>query len=94
MAATACPQFQRSFRASLAYRLCLVADGSFDGMITFMDAWEWDIAAGSLIAARAGAKVSDKYGLSLDFNARARNRQALSPARPLLHDDLMPLINA
>lgn len=39
------PDFQRSFRASLAYRLCLVADGSFDGMITFMDAWEWDIAA-------------------------------------------------
>lgn len=88
------PQFQRSFRASLAYRLCLVADGSFDGMITFMDAWEWDIAAGSLIAARAGAKVSDRYGLALEFNARTAQSSGTFACAPLLHDDLMAEINA
>ena len=88
------PQFQRSFRASLAYRLCLVADGSFDGMITFMDAWEWDIAAGSLIAARAGATVSDRYGLALDFNALTAQSPGTFACAPLLHDDLMGLTNA
>ena len=86
------PEFQRNFRASLAYRLCLVADGSFDGMITFMDAWEWDIAAGSLIAARAGAKVSDKQGKSLCFNAASAQSAGTLACAPALHSDLMPLI--
>ncbi|MDB5664468.1 3'(2'),5'-bisphosphate nucleotidase CysQ [Cypionkella sp.] len=86
------PDFQRSFRASLAYRLCLVADGSFDGMITFMDAWEWDVAAGSLIAARAGAAVSDKHGQALRFNAPGAQSAGTFACAPALHRDLMPRI--
>jgi myo-inositol-1(or 4)-monophosphatase len=62
------PPFRRNFRASLAYRLCLVSDGQFDGMATFRPTWEWDIAAGSLIAARAGAIVTDQKGKELRFN--------------------------
>lgn len=45
------PDVKRSFRASLAFRLCLVAEGRHDGMLMLRQAWEWDIAAGSLIAA-------------------------------------------
>lgn len=89
---TPLPEFQRSFRASLAYRLCLVADGSFDGMITFQDAWEWDIAAGGLIAARAGAKVSDKRGASLRFNAPGAQSAGTFACAPALHADLMPRV--
>lgn len=62
------PEITRSFRASLAYRLCLAAEGRFDGMLTLRDAWEWDIAAGSLIAERAGAVVTDRLGQALRFN--------------------------
>jgi myo-inositol-1(or 4)-monophosphatase len=62
------PEIIRSFRASLAYRLCLAAEGRFDGMLTLRDAWEWDIAAGSLIAERAGATVTDQTGAALRFN--------------------------
>jgi myo-inositol-1(or 4)-monophosphatase len=62
------PEITRSFRASLAYRLCLAAEGRFDGMLTLRDAWEWDIAAGALIAERAGAVVSDMTGAGLRFN--------------------------
>jgi myo-inositol-1(or 4)-monophosphatase len=62
------PDLKRSFRTSLAYRLCLVAEGRFDGMITLRDAWEWDIAAGGLIAAQAGAVVTDRAGAALVFN--------------------------
>jgi myo-inositol-1(or 4)-monophosphatase len=61
------PALKRSFRSSLAWRLCLVADGSFDAMLTLRDAWIWDVAAGALIAARAGAAVSDRNGTALDF---------------------------
>lgn len=68
------PDIQRHFRASLAYRLCLAAEGRFDGMLTLREAWEWDIAAGSLIAERAGAVVSDRNGAVLQFNSeRARS---------------------
>ena len=62
------PDLKRSFRASLAYRLCLVAEGRHDAMLTLRPAWEWDIAAGALIAARAGAMVTDRHGAPLRFN--------------------------
>jgi myo-inositol-1(or 4)-monophosphatase len=77
------PGIERHFRASLAYRLCLAAEGRFDGMLTLREAWEWDIAAGSLIAERAGLAVTDQRGAGLQFNsvaARADGVLALPPA--------------
>ena len=63
------PTFKRHHRPSLAYRLCLVAEGRFDAMFTFRKSWEWDIAAGAIICAEAGAKVSDQSGQTLRFNS-------------------------
>jgi myo-inositol-1(or 4)-monophosphatase len=83
------PQVERSFRASLAYRLCLVAEGRFDGMLTLRDAWEWDIAAGALIAARAGAVVTDRLGAPLRFNAAHPQAAGVVAAAPGLHGALM-----
>lgn len=82
------PELKRHFRASIAYRLCLVADGSFDGMITLRDAWEWDIAAGSLIAARAGARVTDRTGQPLRFNSPGARAPGVVLAAPGLHADI------
>jgi myo-inositol-1(or 4)-monophosphatase len=90
----AAPEFQRSFRASLAYRLCLVADGSFDGMITFRDSWEWDIAAGSLIAEKAGAKVTDRFGAPLRFNSKPAQSAGCLAMAPALHGEFAALIKA
>ncbi len=83
------PTFQRSFRASLAYRLALVGEGAFDGMLAFRDAWEWDIAAGSLIAERAGAVVSDCRGSALRFNSARAQSSGIIAAAPALHADLL-----
>lgn len=83
------PVFQRSFRASLAYRLALVGEGAFDGMLAFRDAWEWDIAAGSLIAERAGAVVSDCRGAPLRFNSARAQSSGIVAAAPALHADLL-----
>lgn len=83
------PDLKRSFRASLAYRLCLVAEGRFDGMLTLRDAWEWDIAAGSLIAERAGASITDKHGAALAFNAATPLAPGVIAAAPGLHAELM-----
>ena len=66
------PPVERHFRPSLAYRLALVAEGRFDAMITLRPAWEWDIAAGALIAEEAGAAVMDRHGETLCFNSPAR----------------------
>ena len=62
------PEVAREFRPSLAYRLCLVAEGRFDAMLTFRPTWEWDVAAGGLIAREAGAGVRDTTGAAPRFN--------------------------
>ena len=87
------PEVQRSFRASVAYRLALVADGSFDAMLSFRPSWEWDIAAGSLIAARAGAKVCDGRGDELRFNTVSAKSHGIYAGSSALFADLAPSIN-
>ena len=79
------PNVTRSFRTSVAYRLALVAQGRFDGMLSFRQGWEWDIAAGSLIAARAGATVTDRHGQALAFNRPTPRSDGLIAAAPGLH---------
>jgi len=59
---------ERHFRSSLAYRLCLVAQGRFDAMMTMRRTWEWDIAAGALIVAEAGGTALDIQNQPLVFN--------------------------
>lgn len=64
----ATPTFRRSYRPSLAYRLALVAEGRFEAMMTLRHSWEWDIAAGALIASEAGGCAQDRTGRPLTFN--------------------------
>ena len=85
----AVPPVKRSFRSSLAYRLCLVADGSFDGMMTFRPSWEWDIAAGALIATEAGASVTDQFDQALLFNNAHPQVPGVLAAGPKLHAALV-----
>lgn len=80
------PAVERHFRASLAHRLCLVADGSFDAVLTFRPCWEWDVAAGSLIAAEAGIVASGPSGEALRFNAVPPLAPGLLVAAPALHE--------
>lgn len=88
------PLFRRSFRTSLAYRLCLVAQGRHDGMMSFRNTWEWDIAAGSLIASRAGAKVTDGRGQPLRFNSASPHTAGVLAAGPALHSELVARLKA
>ena len=83
------PDLKRSFRASVAYRLALVGQGRFDGMLSFRQGWEWDIAAGALIASRAGAAVTDRHGAALTFNNPTPRADGLIAAAPGLHAALL-----
>jgi myo-inositol-1(or 4)-monophosphatase len=87
------PEVTRSFRASLAYRMCLAAEGRFDGMLTLRDAWEWDIAAGSLIAERAGAMVTDQRGHALRFNTPTALAEGVLALPPKLHAEALARLN-
>ena len=87
------PRFNRFHRPSLAYRLSLVAEGRYDGMITFRDSWEWDICAGALITSEAGAVVSDTLGDPLTFNKRRPIAKGVISAAPFVHSDFLNLSN-
>ena len=83
------PGLTRHFRPSLAYRLALVAEGRFDGMLTLRDSWDWDVAAGALIAAEAGARVTDRAGGALRFNAPGRKTAGVLAAPEPLHGETL-----
>lgn len=83
------PPLRRSFRPSLAWRLCLVAEGRFDAALSVRPAWEWDIAAGVLIARRAGCLASDLTGQPLRFNTPSRLGDGLIVATRALHDGML-----
>jgi myo-inositol-1(or 4)-monophosphatase len=79
------PAVQRIFRPSIAYRLCLVADATADAMLAFRETWEWDLAAGALIAAEAGAVVSDGTGAAIVYNRAHPGVAGVLAAPPALH---------
>jgi myo-inositol-1(or 4)-monophosphatase len=83
------PGLTRHFRPSLAYRLALVAEGRFDGMLTLRDSWDWDVAAGALIAAEAGVRVTDRTGAPLRFNAAGRKTAGVLAAPEPLHGETL-----
>ena len=58
-------------------------------MLTLKDAWEWDIAAGALIAQRAGAVVTDRNGGALAYNRAVPQATGVVTASPVLHSMLM-----
>ena len=83
------PAVDQHFRSSLAYRLALVAQGRFDAMLTLHPTWEWDVAAGSLIAQKAGAKVTDLKNRPPCFNNPTPQLNGIIAAGEPLHDKLL-----
>jgi myo-inositol-1(or 4)-monophosphatase len=83
------PPVERHFRPSIAYRLCLVAEGRFDATFSFRDTWEWDVAAGDLIAREAGAAVTTRDGAAPLYNRPNPRMPGILVAAPALHAALV-----
>lgn len=83
------PPVRRAYRPSLALRLCRVAEGRFDAMLTLRNTWEWDVSAGSLVVAEAGGRVSDRLGRVPCFNAATPRLAGFIAAGPAIHAALM-----
>ncbi|KIC17134.1 inositol monophosphatase family protein [Leisingera sp. ANG-Vp] len=83
------PEFIRSYRPSLAYRLAKVADGRFGAMLTLRPSWEWDIAAGDLLIREAGGAITDRTGSALRFNNPHPRLNGVVAGSGALHQALM-----
>ena len=87
------PKIRRSFRPSLAWRLCLVAEGRFDAVLSMRPVWEWDSAAASLVARQAGCTVTDRRGRALRFNQSPPLGDGLIVAPPGLHGQMLAALD-
>jgi myo-inositol-1(or 4)-monophosphatase len=83
------PALRRSFRPAMVHRMVMVAEGSADAAISFRDTWEWDAAAGELIAREAGCAVTDGFGRPWTYNAPRPRSAGLVAAPPRLHAAVM-----
>mmetsp|Transcript_23247 Transcript_23247/g.40029 ORF Transcript_23247/g.40029 Transcript_23247/m.40029 type:complete len:209 (+) Transcript_23247:5175-5801(+) len=83
------PKLDRHYRPSLAYRLAVVGEGRFDGMIVLRSSWEWDIAAGALIVTEAGGQITDRTGAPLRFNNAHPALNGVVAGNAPLHSDLI-----
>ena len=83
------PDINRAHRPSLAYRLGLVGQGRFDGMLTFRPTWEWDVAAGALIVQEAQGICSDKTGKPLRFNNKTPQVDGMIAGGRQVHGSLL-----
>ncbi len=74
---------------STAYKLAGVAAGAGDGFISRGPKSEWDIAAGSLIVAEAGGRVTDLMGRAPRYNRPDPYVHGIVAAAPVLHGRLL-----
>ncbi len=83
------PEMHRKFRSSMAYRLCLVAEGRCDAMLRLRPTREWDIASGSLLVEEAGGRITDRKGAPLAFNRADPLVNGVIAGPPGLHSGLL-----
>jgi myo-inositol-1(or 4)-monophosphatase len=83
------PPLSVETRASIAYRMALVAKGEFDAMISLSKKSDWDLAAGDLIVHEAGGRVTAQDGAKLVYNKAQPEQQGVICAGPALHGHLL-----
>ena len=79
------PSMDIGKRASIAYRMALVANGTYDAMMALSSKHEWDTAAGTLIVEEAGGIVSTHAGAKLAYNQTVPNHRSIVAAGPSMH---------
>ena len=64
----------------------MVADDRADLLATLRWGSEWDVAAATLIAREAGARVTDAFGKALAYNKPDPRAFGLLVTAPAIHD--------
>jgi myo-inositol-1(or 4)-monophosphatase len=79
------PEMDVVSRNSIAYRMCLVAAGHYDGAIAFSAKSDWDLAAAAIIVSEAGALATTHEGASFAFDHAIPLQKSLVVAGKALH---------
>jgi len=79
------PPMEIETRGSIAYRLALVANGSFDAMLALSAKRDWDLAAGDLIVREAGGIVTTHTGAQMRYNGEQTLQPSVVAAGARLH---------
>ncbi|HWA91975.1 MAG TPA: 3'(2'),5'-bisphosphate nucleotidase CysQ [Rhizomicrobium sp.] len=83
------PAMEIETRSSIAYRLALVANGSFDAMLALSAKRDWDLAAADIVVTEAGGRVTTHDGATLAYNTPEAMPPSVVAAGPTLHPRLL-----
>ncbi|HVU20362.1 MAG TPA: 3'(2'),5'-bisphosphate nucleotidase CysQ [Rhizomicrobium sp.] len=83
------PPMEIETRSSIAYRIALVANGSFDAMMALSAKRDWDLAAADVIVTEAGGMLTAHDGAALIYNRADALQTSVVAAGPLLHRKLI-----
>jgi myo-inositol-1(or 4)-monophosphatase len=83
------PQMKVETRNSVAYRVALVADGSFDATVSLTAKRDWDLAAADIILREAGGRITDRGGAALVYNRPEAKLSSMVAAGPELHAEII-----
>ena len=76
-------------RNSVAYRVALVADGSFDATVSLTAKRDWDLAAADIILREAGGRITGRNGEPLVYNRADALQPTMIAACPDLHREII-----
>jgi myo-inositol-1(or 4)-monophosphatase len=74
---------------SMAYRIALVACGTFDASVSLAATHDWDLAAADLIVREAGGLISSHEGNALRYNRANAMQPSVVAAGRALHEAIL-----
>ncbi len=77
---------------SIAYRMCLAAEGRYDACISLSGKSDWDIAAAELILAEAGGCNTNAHGEGFAYNLPDPRHRSVISAGPALHAHILDFL--
>lgn len=79
------PRFRTRSVHAIAYRLALIAAGAQDGLVALGYKHDWDVAAGAVLVAEAGGRITDPWDEPFRFNRPEPRQNGAVAAGPGLH---------
>ena len=83
------PAMEVETRSSIAYRVALVASGSFDAMLALSAKRDWDLAAADVVLTEAGGILTAHDGTVPRYNGPDAIQISAVGAGPALHEKLI-----
>ena len=79
---------------SIAYRMALVAAGTYDAAVAMSPVCDWDIAAADALVRAAGGRVTGSDGQDIVYNQANTRHVGVFAAKPTLHGQLLGRLTA